>query len=514
MAGRLGVSGARAAPATGLLRLPGEEPSTLDPALVRDTTASAYIVELFAGLTRIGPDLTPQPALAESWTVSADGLLYHFRLHAGLRFQDGRPLTAQDVKWSWERALNPRTGSLSAQVFLGDVVGADDVLAYRTRSLSGVRVLDPLNVAVQLTQPASFFPAKLSNGPALVVDRTNVSQGPTWFRRPNGSGPYRLETWDPDARIVLRRSETYEVTGPGPERVQFAQLEGGEGLLRFEQNELDLVGVSGTNVDRFSDPREPLSTRMRRTSDLSVQYLGFNTRVPPFDDRHVRRALALAIDRPRINRVTLRGHQVEARGIIPPGLPGHRPDFPGLTFDPESARAELTQSRYGSAEALPEIVLVAPGSGLLEGPVVRAIVQPWRTILGISVSVQQLDFNEFVRALDARDRRMQMFSLGWAADFPDPFDFLDVLFGSDRPDNYAGLHDSLVDSLLQQARRASNESVRLGLYGLVETRVVEEAVVAPLYFSVSHELVQPWIAGYPGRPIVREWLTEVSTSRA
>ena len=481
---------------------------------MRDTTASAYIVEIFAGLTRIGPALTPQPALAKSWTVSADGLVYQFQLHAGLRFQDGRPLTAQDVRWSWERALDPSTGSLSAQVFLGDVVGAEDILADRTRSLSGVRVLDPLSLEVQLTQAASFFPAKLSNGPALVVDQTNVRQGPTWFRRPNASGPYRLENWEPDARIMLRRSVTYDLAGPGPERVEFAQLESGEGLLRFEQEELDLVGVSGANVDRFSDPREPLSTQFRRSPDLSLQYLGFNTAVPPFDDRHVRRALALAIDRRRINRVTLRGHQVEARGIVPPGLPGHRPDFPGLGFDAEAARAELAQSRYGSAAALPEIVLVAPGSGLLEGPVVRAIVQPWRTLLGISVSVQQLDFNEFIRALDAPDRRMQMFILGWAADFPDPFDFLDVLFGSDRPDNYSQLDDSLVDSLLRQARRASNEAVRLGLYGLVETRVVEEAVVAPLYFGVSHELVQPWIVGYPGRPIVREWLTEVSTSRA
>ena len=169
-------------------------------------------------------------------------------------------------------------------------------------------------------------------------------------------------------------------------------------------------------------------------------------------------------------------------------------------------------SRYGSAEALPEIILTVPGSGLVAGPLVRAIVSPWLTELGVRVSVQQLDFDAFITALDAPAHRLQCFMLGWAADVPDAFDFLDVLFRSDRPDNYWRLNDWLVDLWLNRARRSTNEVERLANYAKVEARIVERAVVVPLFFSVDHDLVQPWVSGYKGRPMVREWLTEVSTS--
>ena len=503
-----------AAVSGGTVRLAGDEPSTLDPAHVRDTVSSSYVVEIFAGLTRIGPALTPEPELAADWTIDRDGVLYRFRLREGLRFHDGSALSADDVKWSWERALSPSTGSLSARVLLDDIEGAAEVMTGQTDELRGVRVMDPRTLEVRLSAPAAFFPAKLTHGPALVVDRRNVELGGEWFRRPNGSGPYRLVEWQPETRIVLERAETYVPRRTGPERVECLQLDPGEDLLRYEQDELDLVAIGGADVERFSDPREVRTEQLVETPTLCVDYLGFNTAVPPFDDVAVRRAFAMAIDRPRMNRVTLRGTQVEARGIVPPGLPGHRRSYGGLPFSPASARWELGTSRYGSPEALPEIVLTVPGSGLLEGPITRAIVRPWHTHLGVSVLVQQLEFTDFIHALDQPEHDLQMFLLGWCADFPDPFDFLDVLFGSARPDNYSQLSDPVVDDLLEQAREASDEATRLRLYARVESRVVERAVIVPPFFSVDHELVQPWISGYRGRPMVREWLTEIETSRA
>ena len=501
-----------AAAGSGAVRLAGDEPSTLDPALVRDTTATGYAVEIFAGLTRIGPTLEPEGALARDWTVDAGGRRFRFQLRPGLKFHDSTPLSAIDVKRSWERALDPATRSLAAPVFLGDIEGAEDVQAGRTRDLAGVRTLGSSRIEVTLTEPLPFFPAKLANGPALVVDHRDVARGPRWFQRPNGSGPYRLAEWRPQQRIVLERSDEYMPSTNGPARVEFLQLVGGEELLRYEQDELDIARIGGASVERFSDPREPRAGELVRTPTLSLQFLGFNTALPPFDDAAVRRAFAMAIDRARISRVTLRGHHAEARGVVPPGLAGHRADYAGLGFDPAAARYELTRSRYGSAEALPEIIMTVPGSGLVAGPLVRAIVSPWLTELGVRVSVQQLDFDAFITALDAPAHRLQCFMLGWAADVPDAFDFLDVLFRSDRPDNYWRLNDWLVDLWLNRARRSTDEVERLANYAKVEARIVERAVVVPLFFSVDHDLVQPWVSGYKGRPMVREWLTEVSTS--
>ena len=493
----------------GRLRLAGDEPSTLDPALVRDTSASAYTVEVFAGLTRIGPDLAAEGALAADWTLDPTGAEYRFRLRSDLRFHDGRRLTAGDVAWSWTRALAPQTGSLSAQVYLGEIMGAEEVQSGAASELAGVRALDDHTLLVRLARPSRFFPAQLASGPALVVDRADVARGPEWFRRPNGSGPFRLAVWERDRLISLQRAETYQPGGGGPARVDYLQLDPGEGLLRYEQDELDLVGVGGATVERFSDPREPRSAHLRRTPSLAVSYLGFNTAIPPFDNQVVRRAFAMAIDRRRINQVTLRGLQVEARGVIPPGLPSYRPTYGGLPFSPAAARWELASSFYGSAENLPEIRLTAAGRGLLEGPLARALVRPWRSALGIPISIELLDFPDFIRALDDPSHEQQMFLLAWSADFPDAFSFVDVLFGSQRPDNYSRLDDPEVDRRLELARAAPDTATRLRHYAAVESRVVERAVVAPLFFGVSHELVQPWVRGYAGRPIVREWLTEI-----
>lgn len=177
-------------PASGTLRLAANEPLTLDPVHVRDTGSAEYVQEIFAGLTRIAPDLSVEPDLASDWTVSSDGLTYTFTIRRQARFHNGTPLTATDVAWSWRRALDADTGSLSGPVFLEDIKGAAAYAAGAADSVSGLRVRSTRTLEVTLTTPLSFFPSKLSAGPTLVVDRRDVAPGGEWWRSPNGSGPY------------------------------------------------------------------------------------------------------------------------------------------------------------------------------------------------------------------------------------------------------------------------------------------------------------------------------------
>ena len=314
---------------------------------------------------------------------------------------------------------------------------------------------------------------------------------------------------------MLESAPTYHPRQSGPAVVRFTELAPGEALLRYEQDELDIVQVGGPNVDRFSDPREPRAAELRQTPTLALAYLAFNTSRPPFDDPHARRAFAHAIDRPRINRVTLRGHHAEARGILPPGMSGYRADYAGLPFDLDAARRELKLSRHGPVEEWPELIVATPGAGLTAGPITRAIVEPWRDQLGVNISVEQFDFLEYldvVEHITTADSSRHAFLLTWIADFPDPFGFLDMLFGSKRPDNYGGFNDGFVDLLLELASSEPRHERRLALYRLVESRIVERAAAVPLYHSVSHELVQPWVTQYPGQPVVREWLTDVEVA--
>ena len=205
----------------------------------------------------------------------------------------------------------------------------------------GCASLDRANSKSRSHHRLRFFPSKLSAGPTLVVDRHNVARGHDWWRSPNGSGPYRLEEWQPESRITLRRAATATWLPGGPAVVEFIQLDVGEDLLLYESDALDLVAIGGSDLDRFRDPNEPRSGHLLSTPDLAFHYVGFNTTLAPLDDEHVRRALALATDRAFINEVVLTGTQREANGVIPPGLPGHRPDFEGLSFDLTAAAAEL-----------------------------------------------------------------------------------------------------------------------------------------------------------------------------
>ena len=345
----------------GTLRLESTTPETIDPAIVRDAGSAGYAIEVFAGLTRIDAQLRPQPALARDWQVTDGGRRYLFELRDGLQFHDGRPLTADDVRWSWERALHPSTGSHTASVTLGNIEGANEVLSGATRTLSGVRVLSDRQLEVRLRQQAAYFPALVAQGASLVVDRENVAQGPDWSLRPNGSGPYRLTSFRPRSEVVLESSPTYLPRQAGPATVRLTELAPGEALLRYEQDQLDIVRVGGANVDRFSDPREPRAAELLRTPTLALTFVGFNTSRPPFDNHHARRAFAHAVDRPRINRVTLRGHEAEARGILPPGMPGYQADYAGLPFDLDAARRELKLSPHGPVEQWPELIVATPG---------------------------------------------------------------------------------------------------------------------------------------------------------
>ena len=157
---------------------------------------------------RLDDDLEPAPDLAESWDISPDNLTYTFHLRSGVQFQDGKTLTAADVKYSWERACNPDTRSPVAGTYLGDIAGSNDVLNGSAEEISGVTVLDERTLKVTITSPISYFLAKLTYPTAMVVDRENVSSG-QWWRDPNGAGPFKLKEWQSDSWVVVERNNRY-----------------------------------------------------------------------------------------------------------------------------------------------------------------------------------------------------------------------------------------------------------------------------------------------------------------
>lgn len=168
-------------PTGGELRLFGAEPQTLDPALAADAESARYIVEIFSGLVTLDKDLRVVADIAQSWDVSGDGKVYTFHLRSGVAFHNGRPVTAEDFKYSLERAASPATGSTTADTYLGDIVGVKEKLQGKASAISGVRVVDGATLQIEIDAPKAYFLAKLTYPTAFVVDRANVESGQDWM---------------------------------------------------------------------------------------------------------------------------------------------------------------------------------------------------------------------------------------------------------------------------------------------------------------------------------------------
>jgi oligopeptide transport system substrate-binding protein len=497
------------AAASGELRLRGDDPLFLDPAVAQDAGSALYIVEIFSGLERLDKDLKIQPDLAESYELSPDGLTYTFHLNKKATFQDGRPVSADDVKYSFERALNPDTGSVTAENFLGDIVGAKDVSRGRATAISGLKVVDDTTVAITLDAPKPYFLYKLTYPTAFLVDQRQIQSNPKrWTQKPNGTGPYKLKEWSLGVRIVLEAYTNHYLGPPKLNTIRF-DLSGGSSLVAYEDGQIDVTGVGLDDLDRVQDPNDKLHAEYQTTPRQSIDYIGFNTNVPPFDDPKVRQAFAMAVDRQKIAEVVLKGAIPVATGILAPGVPGYTPDDKTYPYDPDAAKKLLAESKY--AGNLPPITLAETGAGATVGPTEEAIIQFWKDNLGVDVKIQQAESATFFNDID--QGRYQMFHLGWIMDYPDPEDVLDVLFYSKSKQNNSRYSDPVVDQKLEAARTEQDTEKRLALYQDVEKKLIGDAAWIPMFFDTTHALVKPYVKNFTFPPTVIEQFRDVEVNR-
>lgn len=493
----------------GELRIRGADPLFLDPAVAQDADSAFYIVEIFSGLVRLDTDLKVQPDLAERWDVSADGRVYTFHLDRDATFQDGRPVLAGDVKYSMERALNPDTGSIVSENFLGDIVGARDVARGRSTEVSGIKVIDDSTIEITIDAAKQYFLFKLTYPTGFVVDQKQITANPRrWTLKPNGTGPYKLKEWKLNERIVLEAYSRHHLGAPKLQTVR-VELAGGSALVAYEDGDIDATGVGLDDLARVQSPDDRLNKEYRKVEKLSLSYIGFNTNAPPFDDPKVRQAFALAVDRDKIAEVILKDAVPVATGILVPGVPGYDAGDKTYAYDPDRAKQLLDESKY--AGDFPEITLAESGAGASVGPTTEAMVQYWKDNLGVEVKIQQAETGTFYSDID--EGRYQMFELGWIMDYPDPENILDVLFHSKSRQNNARYNNPDVDAKLEQARTETDTEKRLALYREVEKTLIEDVAWMPMYFDTTHALVKPYVKDYPIPAAVVERFRNVEIDR-
>ncbi|HEU5318316.1 MAG TPA: peptide ABC transporter substrate-binding protein, partial [Chloroflexota bacterium] len=433
---------------------------TLDPIQTSSVVEAEYVVHIFSGLMGLNDKLDVVPDLAEKQVLSQDGRTYTFTLRRGVRFHDGRALTASDVKYSLERAADPANSSATAPTYLGDILGFAERYAGQAPEVRGVRVRDDQTVEITLVEPRVDFLAKLTYPVSYVVDRTNVESGARWWQRPNGTGPFRVREARPSESLVLARNDAYYLAKPSLTEVYFFPV---LPLEAYETGQIDIGIVELGDVERVTDRSDPLSRELKVRTDLDVRYLGFNVAAKPFDDPKVRQAFNHALDRDKIVNVTLKKTAVKAEGILPPGMPGRSDKVKGLDFDVSRARQLIAESTYRDVRNFPEIILTVAGTRTAPPAEITAIVAMYRQNLGVEVRIRQMDNTSYMDSLQRNKDRFQMFSLGWVADYADPQNFLDVLFHSKSGENHTQYANPDVDRVLERARGERDNAARMRL---------------------------------------------------
>jgi peptide/nickel transport system substrate-binding protein/oligopeptide transport system substrate-binding protein len=446
-----------------------------------------------------GQDLVPDLAAAAP-TISADGLTYTFTLRANAVFHDGKAIDAAAVKYSLERATDPalagRGGArLPGATYLIDILGAPEKLAGQAGELRGVRVADARTIELRLDAPKAYFLMKISHPSTSIVDEANVRGGGNdWAQRPNGSGPFRVERMGND-QLILRRFDRFYAGAPTLDRVtvRYGQSAGSPMNL-YEAGGIDYTTVPLSSVDRALVETSPLRAELTVTPSLSLTYIGFNVTQPPFDDPAVRRAFVQALNRERVATVSEEGKVVLAEGIVPPTMPGGPWAGGTLPYDLAAAHASLGASRYGGAATLPRASIYGAS-----GAIPVTMRQVYERDLGVSLEVIGVDWPEYLAGLSTLD--YPAFELSWIADYPDPENFLAVLFGSGSGENHTGYSNPAFDRLLADAAIERDPARRRALYLEAQRIILADAVIIPCYHSIDYTLVKPHVKGLTITPM-------------
>ena len=520
----------------GVFRKLWSDPPTLDPHLTSDTTSAGIVVEIFSGLVALSTDLALIPDIAASWTID-DGIVYTFTLRPDVKFHNGKSVTADDFKWSIERATNPKTASPVADTYLNDIVGAMDYIEGNASEISGITVIDDLTLRITIDAPKAYFLAKLTYPTAYVLDQETVELGGRnwWVDNPAGTGPFKLKEYRIGERIILERYDDYHREPAKVDRI-LMNLAGGQAMAMYENDELDVTGVGLFDLDRVLDPSEPLNKELVvAPPGFSVSYIGFNATQAPFDDAKFRQALNHAVDKELIATEVLSELVVPAYGVLPPGFPGYNPDLQGLTYDPDAAVRLLGESGYAgylankeegslfydeaqdllsqapawAKEQTPRIVVTVPGTGGTIGLDLEVIIEMWKQLLGVEVEIQQVEWATYLQDLD--DKKFQAYAgLGWEANYPDPQDFLDVLFHTESSINHGTYSNPEVDSILEDARVEQDVVRRTALYIRAEELIINDGAWVPLWFTGDqYALIKPHVRGYELTPMIVPKLKQI-----
>ncbi|HLE40513.1 MAG TPA: ABC transporter substrate-binding protein [Nitrospirota bacterium] len=487
-------------------RLPGylyyrlnTNPTTLDPALITDVQGGGIAAKIFNGLIRFNEDLDIVPDIARSWSLSADQKTYTFHLRKAVKFSTGRTVTAHDFRYSFERVLTPKTKAPLTWV-LDKIEGANDFLAGKAKSVTGIRVIDDHTLVLKLERPFGPFLSLLAMSTAYVVPREDVERlGQDFGTHPVGSGPYRLVEWKHGRSLTLIARDDYFEGRPRLKGISYRVIpEEMTAVMEFETGGFDVFLIPSAEYRRYTTAPKWKDLVFGKPG-LDSYYLGLNCTRPPFNDLRVRKAVNLAIDRKRVLDTVFEKRGVLAAGPVPAGLwkyhEGPR-SGDGYAYDPERAMRLIREAGAAGTKikiyisADPEVIDIAE------------VIQNYLSQAGLRPEITQLDWSALKQKVN--EGEPDAFWLSWWADYPDPENFLYPLFhsGSVGPGgNRTRCIDPELDRLIETAQGTVDERKRYHLYRQAENRIIKNAPWVFMWHRADYYVIQPWVKDFRIYPI-------------
>jgi oligopeptide transport system substrate-binding protein len=478
-----------AEPRPDLVIVNGNEPESLDPAIVTAVPDMRIAKALFEGLARLdGKSGRPTPGLAERWEISPDGRVYTFYLRTNLAWSTGAPITTADVLYSWLRALSPATASdYAGQLFYIHNAEAFYNRKVKNSSEVGIRALDPYKFQVELDYPLAFFLDLCCYPTLAVVPRQAIEKyGDRWLARlplPCG-GPYELVAWRLNDKIRLRKNPLYwDAANTHSVLIDLLPTASPNTALNLYE-----TGIADVVWDKDLVPVELMDVLVKRPDFHNFGFLGtffyrFNVTRKPLDDPRVRRAFALATDKQQIIKKLTFGGEKAASHFVPDGVANYRSPE-GADFDPDQARRLLAEAGFAGGKGFPRLQYMffaaAGGGAKIQEKIAVEFQQMWRKELGVDIELRQIERKVFYSAQSRLDYDLSASS--WVGDYNDANTFLDM-YVSNSGNNRTGWKNPRYDALIREANQQADLNQRADLFRQAETLLIgQEAPIVPVYF--------------------------------
>jgi oligopeptide transport system substrate-binding protein len=481
----------------------GTEPQSLDPHIATGVPEHHIISAVMEGLVaKDRKTLMPKPGVAESWTISDDLTVYTFKLRRNARWSNGDAHTAHDYAWSWWRALQPALGNQYAymlfpidnaqQYYEGDISDFDQV---------GVKALDDYTLQVTLGNPTPYFLQLLDHYSLYPVHQATIlkfgdadERGTRWTYEDNlvGNGPFQLSEWKINRRIEVQKNGYYwDVDNVRLNNIIFYPTDNVTTEERmFRAGQLHIT--SSIPADKIQTYKDANDLSLRIAPYLGTYFFRININTPHLSDKRVRRALGMAIDREKLTKNILKGGQIPAYAITPPGTVGYYADT-DLTFDPSAARTLLAEAGYPDGANFP-VTEILYNTNEAHRKVAVAIQQMWRENLNLDLELLNQEWKVYLQTESSGN--YQISRAGWIGDYVDPNNFLDM-FLCDGGNNRTGWCNPEYDNLiLEVAPTMTSHEERLAIFAKAEKMLLDDMPILPIYTYTSNYLINSAVKNY------------------